>query len=382
MVKVHGAIMRYDNLRLALPLSTLLLAACGGDGAPMAPPPAEVLITAAQDRAIALADELPGRVVAFRTAEIRPQVGGIVQRRLFTEGAMVGEGQPLFQINPAPFRADAASASATLSRAQATYARANTQADRLKPLVGVDAISRQTFDDATVARDQAAADVAQARAALDRRRLDLGFARVTSPIAGQIGAATVTEGALVATTDANPMATVQQIDKVYVDVRQPAARLDALRAAVAEGAGAGAAPVEIITASGQPHPVKGRLLFSDVTVDPGTGNAVVRVLVDNPGNRLLPGMFVRARLPRLRMPHAIIVPQQAVGHDAAGRAVIHVWNGRAIEERQIEAGDVVDGTTIVLKGLKAGEKVVVVGMDRVLPGAPVKALPWHQPATR
>lgn len=382
MEKVHGGTMSKYNLHLALPLSTLLLAACGSDGAPAAPPPAEVLITPAQDRSIALADELPGRVVAFRTAEIRPQVGGIVQRRLFTEGAMVGGGQPLFQINPAPFRADAASASATLARAQATYARAKTQADRLKPLVGVDAISRQTYDDATVARDQAAADVAQARAALDRRRLDLGFARVTSPIAGQIGAASVTEGALVATTDTNPMATVQQIDKVYVDVRQPAARLDALRAAVAEGAGAGAAPVEIIAASGEPHPVKGRLLFSDVTVDPGTGNAVVRVLVDNPGNRLLPGMFVRARLPRLRMPHAIVVPQQAVGHDAAGRAVIHVWNGRAIEERQIEAGDVVDGTTIVLKGLKAGEKVVVVGMDRVLPGAPVKALPWHQPVSR
>jgi multidrug efflux system membrane fusion protein len=228
--------MRYDHLRFALPLGFLALAACGGDGAPTAPPPAEVLITPAQDRPVSLADELPGRVVAFRTAEIRPQVGGIVQRRLFTEGAMVSEGQPLFQINPAPFRADAASAAATLARAQATYARANTQANRLKPLVGVDAISRQTYDDATVARDQAAADVAQARAALDRRRLDLGFARVTSPISGQIGAATVTEGALVGTSDANPMATVQQIDKVYVDVRQPAARLDALRAAVAEGA--------------------------------------------------------------------------------------------------------------------------------------------------
>jgi multidrug efflux system membrane fusion protein len=124
------------------------------------------------------------------------------------------------------------------------------------------------------------------------------------------------------------------------------------------------------------------LLFSDVTVDPGTGNAVVRVLVENPGNRLLPGMFVRARLPCLRMPHAITVPQQAVAHDAAGRAVINVWNGRGIEERQVEAGDVVDGSIIVLKGIKAGEKVVVVGMDRVLPGAPVKALPWQAPVTR
>nr|WP_320076704.1 efflux RND transporter periplasmic adaptor subunit [Novosphingobium ovatum] len=363
--------------RPLIPVLTLLLAACGSGAPPMAPPVAEVLITPAAQQPISLADELPGRVVAYRTAEIRPQVGGIVQARLFTEGAMVGAGQPLFQINPAPFRADAASAGAAMARAQATYARARSQADRLKPLVGADAISAQTYDDAVVARDQAAADVAAARAALDRRRLDLGFARVTSPIAGQIGAARVTEGALVGTADANPMATVQQIDRVYVDVRQPAARLDALRAAVAEGAGAVAAPVEIIGASGAPHPVKGRLLFSDVTVDAGTGNAVVRVLVDNPGNRLLPGMYVRARLPRLHLRNAITVPQQAVAHDAAGRALVHVWTGKAIADRMVEAGDVVDGQVIILKGLKPGEQVVVVGMDRVLPGAPVKALPWR-----
>lgn len=361
----------------------LALSACGSGQAPPPAAPVEVLVTAAGDGAVDLTDDLPGRVVAWRTAEIRPQVGGIVQRRLFTEGSMVKAGQALFQINPAPFAADAGTAAAALARAQATHARTRRQADRLQTLVGVDAISRQTYDDAVVARDQAAADVAQARSTLTRRRLDLGFARVTSPIAGQIGAARVTEGGLVSTSDANAMATVQQIDKVYVDVRQPAERYARLQQAITQGRFDARAPIDIIGATGEVLPQKGHLLFSDVTVDSGTGNAVVRVAVDNPGRRLLPGMFVRARLPRLRLSHAVTVPQQAVSHDAGGKALVHVVDGQErLHDRNVEVGDVVEGRYLVLSGLRSGEKVVVVGMDRVQPGAPVKVLPWTNSAPR
>ncbi|MFD2500089.1 efflux RND transporter periplasmic adaptor subunit [Rhizorhabdus histidinilytica] len=215
--------------------AALALAACGEK--PQGPPPTpEVSVVKVAPAAVSIADELPGRVVAFRVAEIRPQVSGIVQRRLFEQGSEVRAGQPLFQIDPAPFRADAGSAAASVRRAEATLARAKAQEDRLAPLVKSDAISGQAYDDAVAARRQAAADLAQARADLDRRRVDLGFATIRSPISGRIDQAVLTEGALANAGDANPLATVQQIDRVYVDVRQPATRLDALRDAARAGA--------------------------------------------------------------------------------------------------------------------------------------------------
>lgn len=365
---------------LAASAMALVVAGCQQEKAEQHVSPAEVLVAKVEPQAVALTDELPGRVVAYRVAEIRPQVGGIIQQRFFEQGAAVRAGQPLFQIAPAPFRADAASADASLQRAQATLTRAKTQVERLKPLIGVDAISRQSYDDAVVTRDQAAADVAQARATLDRRRLDLGFARVTSPIAGQIGAANVTEGALVAVGDVNALATVQQIDKVYVDVQQPAQRFEQLREIIMK-AGDGAmtsTQVEIVSASGRVHPAKGRILFSDVTVDPGTGNAVIRVLVENPDKLLLPGMFVRARMPRATMPSALTVPQQAVTRDGNGQAQLGVVDSQGrVRTRTVTVGDVVNGRYIVLSGIRAGETVVVVGQDRVRPNTPVKPLPWR-----
>ena len=308
-----------------LTAASIALAACSETPEQTAAPqPVEVLVTQVRPQAVEVADELPGRVVAFRTAEIRPQVGGIVQRRFFEQGAFVRAGQPLFQINPAPFRADANSAAASLQRAQAALNLAGTQAERLKPLVSADAISRQSYDNAVAQRAQAVAEVAQARADLSRRRLDVGFARVTSPISGQIGATLVTEGALVGAQDTNPLAVVQQIDKVYVDVRQPAERFDALLQARREGKGADTDGVDILFSSGSSYPIRGRILFSGVTVEPGTGNAVVRVEVPNPDRRLLPGMFVRARLPRLIAPAAITVPQEAVTRGDDGAATVAV----------------------------------------------------------
>lgn len=361
--------------RALLPSLVLpLLAACAAK-APDAPPTAvEVLTTTVAPAPVTVTEELPGRVVAWQVAEIRPQVSGIVQRQLFEQGALVRAGQPLFQINPAPYRADADSARATLARASAAYAQAKTQADRLKPLATADAISQQSYDDALAARNQAAAAVEEARAALRRRQLDVGFSRVTASISGRIGEANVTQGALVTAGDTTPLATIQQIDRVYVDIRQPAERYAALRASKsADG------PVEIVTSTGQVHPVRGRVLFSGITVDPGTGDVLVRVSVDNPGEQLLPGMYVRARLPRASMPAALTVPQQAVTRDSEGNAQVSVvgQNDR-VRVRRVIPGAIVDGRYVIQSGLRRGDRVIVEGQDRVQPNTPVKPLPWRK----
>jgi membrane fusion protein, multidrug efflux system len=327
---------------------------------------------------VSIADELPARVVAFRVAEIRPQVGGIVQRRLFEQGSEVREGQPLFQINPAPFAADAGSAAATVRRAEATLARAKVQEDRLKPLVKTDAISGQSYDDAVAARQQAEADLAQTRAELARRRVDLGFATIRSPISGRIDQAVLTEGGLATAGDTNPLATVQQIDRVYVDVRQPAARLDALRDAARAGSANQGAPVEIVSSTGRVYPTRGRLLFSGISVDPGTGEVIARVEVPNRDRTLLPGMFVRARLPRLAVSNAILVPLQAVAHGASGETTVKIVGANnKVQGRKVVLGDEKDGQVMILDGLKPGDTVIVEGQDRVQPDAVVKPMPWR-----
>ncbi|MDO7836261.1 efflux RND transporter periplasmic adaptor subunit [Sphingobium sp. HBC34] len=363
------------SLRLSLTplLFAPLLAGCVADAPAAKPDTVEVLTSTVAPAPMTIADELPGRVAAWRTAEIRAQVGGIVLRQLFEQGALVRAGQPLFQISPAPYRADADAARATLQKASAALIRTQVQVERLKPLLAADAISRQSFDDAVAARAQATAEVAEARSTLRRRQLDLGFSRVSAAIAGRIGAANVTEGALVSVGDAAPLATVQQIDRVYVDLRQPADRFAALRAS-----GKTDLPVEILTADGQALPIKGHVLFSGIAVDPGTGDVLVRVAVDNPGERLLPGMFVRARLPRATMPAALSVPQQAVTRDGSGTAQVSVVDQQdRVHVRRVSVGEVVDGRYLILSGLRAGERVIVEGQDRVQVGTPVATRPWR-----
>ncbi|MES2496235.1 MAG: efflux RND transporter periplasmic adaptor subunit [Pseudomonadota bacterium] len=372
----------FDARRRAAPLlcavAVLALSACG-EKPQDPPPPATVSVVQVAPAPVAIADELPGRVVAFRVAEIRPQVGGIIQRRLFEQGSEVREGQPLFQINSAPFRADAGSAAAAVRRAEATLSRAKVQEQRLVSLVKSDAISGQSFDDAVAARQQAAADLAQTRAELERRRVDVGFATIRSPISGRIDQAVLTEGGLANVSDTNPLATVQQIDRVYVDVRQPATRLDAVRDAARAGAGAQGAPVDIVSSTGRVYPVKGRLLFSGVSVDPGTGEVIARVEVPNRDRTLLPGMFVRARLPRLAMPDAIMVPLQAVAHGASGETTVKIVDGQnKVQSRKVVLGDEKDGQVIIREGLKPGEKLIVEGQDRVQPNAVVKPMPWRE----
>lgn len=325
---------------------------------------------------VRLQDELPGRVAAVRSAEIRPQVGGIVLRRLFEQGAEVREGQALFQINPAPFKAEVASSEAALKRAVAALERVRLQVERLEPLVEADAVSRQLYDDAVSQRNQAAADVAQARATQARKQLDLGFATIRAPISGRIGEEMVTEGALVGTTDTAPMARIQQIDQVYVDVRQPASRLEVLRRSAGRPHGPDG-QATILDAQGNPYPVKGQILFSGINVDAGTGDVVLRIRVENTERQLLPGMYVRARVPQGGATEGMLVPQQSILR--AGDGLARVWvidgSGKA-HQKAVQLGQLVDGHYLVSGGLKAGDRLVVEGLDRLKDGDAVTEQPW------
>ncbi|MBH1644405.1 efflux RND transporter periplasmic adaptor subunit [Stenotrophomonas maltophilia] len=321
-------------------------------------------------------DELPGRVAAIRTAQIRAQVGGIVQRRLFEQGAEVRAGQALFQLDPAAFRADVDSALAALQRSEAALGRSRVQSQRLHALAAAQAVSQQHRDDASAEYEQARAAVNEARAILARRQLDLRYATVSAPIAGRIDQAMVTEGALVGVADAEPMAVVQQIDQVYVDVRQPAAQLESLQ----RSAGGGELPVTIIGAAGKPLPERGQMLFSGINVDARTGDVILRILADNPPRQLLPGMYVRAKVPRGAPASALTVPQQAVLRSAGGQA--YAWviggDGKAVI-RTLEVDGSVDRQWLVRTGLKAGEKVVVEGQERLQEGVVVDARDWQMP---
>lgn len=327
---------------------------------------------------VIVSDVLPGRVVAFRTAEIRPQVGGIIRARLFQQGSEIAAGQPLFQIDPSTVTAEAGMAEAALQRARSVLSQAEAKVRRIETLLKTDAASRQAHEDALAARAQAEADLAQSQASLERRKLDLGFATIRSPIAGRIDQALASEGALAVVGSTPPLAVVQQIDRVYVDLRLPARRLDELRDLARGGSRDDGATVEILSDDGQPHPVTGTLLFSGISVDPGTSEVTARVEVPNSQRLLLPGMFVRAKLPRERRPDALLVPLQAVKRDGNGIAQVAVAadDGR-MRLHTITIGAEIDGRVIVESGLRAGDLVMVEGQDRVQPGAQVKAMPWH-----
>lgn len=363
-------------------LVAAMLAGCGPSEQQAAAPATPVAAMAVAATRVDVTEDLPGRVAAVRVAEIRPQVSGIVQRRLFEQGTEVRQGQPLFQINPAPFKAEMDTAAASLLRAQAALERAKVQTARFKPLVEADAISRQVYDDAVSQRDQAAADVAQARATLARRQLDLKFATVEAPIAGRIDQALVTEGALVSSGDSQPMARIQQIDQVYVDVRQPAASLEALRGALAsqpQASDGNGLPVDVLRDDDTRYDVKGRMLFSGVNVDPGTGDVLLRVLVDNPKRQLLPGMYVRARIPRAHYANAVMVPQQAVVR-AGGKPQVWVLDAKGHAHlKAVEIGELANRHYRIKSGLQAGQKIVVEGMERLTDGAPAAATDWKSP---
>ncbi len=368
---------RYAGALLAV-IAAFGLAGC--DAAPQAqdaPTPLQVSVLTLAGRELVISEDMPARVAALRSADIRAQISGIVQRRLFEQGAEISAGDVLFQINPAPFKADVDSAAAALQRAEAVLARARIQIERLQPLLRTEAISRQTYDDAVSLRDQAAADVAQAKATLARHQLNLQFASVEAPIAGRIDQALVSEGALVSPTDATPMARIQQIDQVYVDVRQPASVLEDLRQQA--GSTAPELAVEILGSNGTPLGMQGHILFSGIEVDAGTGDVLLRVLVDNPERRLLPGLYVQARIPRAHYADALSVPQQAVVR-TAGQTSVWVVDGRGqAQQVSVNTAELVDRQYRIASGLSAGQQVVIEGTERLTPGAQVIAHPWQPP---
>ncbi len=379
--------MRSPSLRAAalLVACASLVAGCGGDGnaaAPIDMPPAPVGVLQLEAKPAIVASELPGRVEATRVAEVRARVAGIVLERNFREGSDVKAGQLLFRIDPAPLKAEVASAAARLQRAEAALHQAKVLAERYEPLVAARAISRQEYDDALAARELAQADVAASRAALNRARLDLGYATVEAPISGRVGRALVTEGALVGQGEATPMATIQRIDPVYVDFTQPASELARLRKRFEQGGvrrAENASAVTLLLDDGSEYAHPGELLFSDATVDPGTGQVTLRAAFPNEDGLLLPGMYVRVRLEQGIDEAALRVPQQAVQRTADGRAAVWVVDAqnRAVQ-RPVKTGAALGDDWIVAEGLAPGDTVIVDGVQKIRPGAPVQPVPWSR----
>ena len=377
------------------PLASLLaaaawgLAACGQGGAQPGGggmPPPQVGVISAQPQAVTLQTELPGRVEALRTAQVRARVNGVVLQRLFTEGSQVKAGQTLFQIDPAPYQAALDSAAAQLAKANANVTQAQAQAERNRPLVEAKAISQQEFLASVAAARAAEADVAAARAAVQSARLNLDYAAVRAPIAGRIGRALVTEGALVSAAEATQLALIQQTDKVYVNFSQSANEVQALRRALAAGqlrpAGLDAAQVRVLLDDGSAAAQPGRLLFTDLSVDPGTGQVQLRAEVPNPQGQLLPGQFVRVRLTQGELPTGMLIPQQAVKRGSQGDSVLVVGAGNKPEARPVKLGGAQGNRWLVLEGLKPGEQVIVDGFQKMfVPGAPVSPVPWAPAAS-
>lgn len=343
-----------------------------------------VTVILVQPQAVNIVENLPARIQAYRIAEIRPQVGGIIEKRLFQQGSEVKAGQPLFHINSAMFLADVNSAKAALEKTQAEANRLRVQLDRLKPLIVIQAISKQNYDDTEAQYKQAIADVSQAKANLARQNLNLQYATVRAPISGRIGQQLVSEGGLVSASDSNPMAIIQQIDRVYVDVKQSLHDLEMLQESLRSGEVEknGQQRVQILDTQGKTYPVSGKILFSDLNVDQTTGDTTIRIEVDNPQRRLLPGMYVRASISRAFVPNAILVPEQAVARDEQGNAQLIVVNkNKTAEYRQVQLGQNYHNSYVINQGLKAGETVVVEGLERVMPGVPLHTMPWKPGTT-
>ena len=373
--------MRKTNKSLVLAgllAVTALLAACAKQaGGP--PPPPEVSVITLAPRAISITDQLPGRTTAFRVAEVRPQVTGIVQKRLFAEGGEVRAGQQLYQIDSASYRATLKSAQAALQRAEAQAVSAKLLEERYVPLIAANAVSRQENDDAIAARARADADVAAAAAQVDNARINVVYTQVLSPITGRIGRALVTEGALVTSEQQSPLATVQQLDPIYVDITQSSTEMLRLQRQLASGelvkTNNNEAEVGLTLEDGSLYAERGRLKVSEVSVDPGTGSVVLRAVFPNPKRELLPGMFVRAQLTRGTRSAALLVPQRGVSRNPKGDAtVLIVDQDNKVAERVVTADRAINGEWLITAGLAAGDRVIVDGLQKAKPGSQVKPI--------
>jgi len=372
----------------------LALTACGksegqnGAGGAGAHPAPEVGVVVAKPTNVGLVTELPGRLESTRVAEVRARAAGILMQRVFQEGSDVKAGQVLFRIDPAPYAAAAQSAEASLARAEANAVQARALAERYKPLVEANAVSKQEYLNAVAAAKTAEADIAVGRAAVQTAKINLGYATVTAPISGRIGRSLVTEGALVGQGgDATALAVIQQINPLYVNFTQSATEVLRLRRALQDGQfkhapGGEAASVRIVLEDGTEYAQPGRLLFSDLTVDQTTGQITLRAEVPNPKGDLLPGLYVRVRLEQAQATDAITVPQQAVTRTQQGDTLTVVGADGKLGKRNVKISAAQNNQWVVLEGLKAGEQVMVDGFQKLQmmpPGTPVKAVPWTGP---
>ena len=357
----------------------LMLAACGHQAAPPPPPP-QVGYVVVAEQAVTLTNQLPGRTSAYETSEVRPQVNGLVEARLFTEGDAVAQGQALYRIDAQPYQAQVANARAALARANASIASSAALARRYGELVKINAIAKQDYENAQTAAAQARADVAAQQAALRTAQIDLGRTTIRAPIAGRIGRSAFTTGALVTAAQASPLATIQRIDPMYVDIQQSSADLLKLRQQVLAGQVSrdANARVTLLLENGTTYAAEGTLRFADVTVDPATGSQVIRALFPNRTGLLLPGMYVRAVLVEGTQARAMLVPQRAVSRDERGNAtVMVVGRDNKVAPRTLQTSRTIGENWLVTGGVEPGDRVIVEGGMTLRPGMAVTPSPWN-----
>lgn len=366
-------------VRHTAPAFALMLVACGKQAAPPPPPPPAVGYVTIAEQAVTLTSELPGRTSAFETSDVRPQVNGLVEARLFTEGDQVVRGQALYRIDGQPYQAQAANARAALARARAGIASSAALARRYGELVKINAIARQDYENAQTGAAQARADVDAQQAALRGAQIDLARTTVRAPISGRIGRSTYTAGALVTAAQTEPLATIQRLDPVYVDIQQSSADLLKLRQQILAGqvSRKGDARVRLLLENGSVYGPQGTLRFADVTVDPTTGSQVIRAVFPNPNGLLLPGMYVRAQLIEGTQARAVLVPQRAVGRDERGNATVMVVGpDNKVVPRTLQTSRTVGDSWLVTGGLRTGDRVIVEGGANLRPGMAVTPSPW------
>jgi membrane fusion protein (multidrug efflux system) len=371
----------------ALSLTGVGLASCGAKppARPQQTPEAGYVVLKPQ--AAPLSTELPGRTAPFAISEVRPQVNGIITQRLFTEGSSVRKGQPLYRIDPAPYKAVVDQAKAQLASAEASLASVKAKAERYAELVKIKAVSQQDYDDAQAAYRQGQAGVQQAKAALQTAQINLGYTDIRAPISGRIGVSSLTQGALATAGQAAALTTIQTLDPIYVDVTQSTAELLRLESDIRRGVARKDAPlraqVQLTLEDGSTYPLQGKLEFTDVTEDPASGAVTIRALFPNPQGLLLPGMFVRAKINEALVPDALLVPQQGVSRDPKGGATVLVVNDQnKAELRNIVTGQAIGANWLVTSGLQPGDKVIVEGLQRIQSGMTVKPVPAGSPSSR
>ncbi len=380
-----------DSIRLMVILGVLVgflaISGCGKKEAPPRSGPPEVAVLTVQPQRITITNELPGRTAAYLNAEVRPQVSGIIQKRLFREGTDVKAGDILYQIDPATYAAAYASAKATLARAEANITSIRSRVERYRELVAIKAVSRQEYDDAAAALKQAEAEIEAGKAAVEAARINLAYTRISAPISGRIGRSLITVGALATAGQGTPLTTIQQIDPIYIDVTQSSVDLLRLKKSMASGIlkkdGSSTTKVKLLLEDGTLYAQEGTLQFRDITVDPTTGSFILRIIFPNPKGTLLPGIYARAIIEEGVNEQALLVPQQGVSRDPKGNPVaLIVDTDGKVQQRLLKVDRTFGDKWLVSSGLAAGDRVIVEGVQKVKPGVSVKLVPLDAAKTQ